>query len=397
MASRASPGGPCANTAYILMRVPAGMDRPIVSPRLVGREACLDALDETLDQVRSGRGQTVWISGEAGVGKTRLLAALTDRALRHGFAQSLQGACFERDQSIPYAPFADAVRSLVDGLDPVRVVKRVGPDVARLLPELGLAPADNDPQQLRRRVIEGLIAVLTDLATRGPIVCVIEDLHWSDESSLEAFGIVARRLREQPVLLVGTFRDDEVPPALMVLLSELDRTRLASEVHLAPLDRTQVEQVLRAIFGSQRPPRASLTDQIFELTDGNPFFVEELLRSIIASRRAAPAASQDRLYLEDLKLPRTIEEAVRRRTRALSDTARRVMVLAATMGRRFELPVLESLTEVDSATLQDAVKELVDSQLVVEQSNDQFAFRHALTRQAIHAQVLGRERRHLHQ
>lgn len=376
--------------------MPPGLDRPLVCPVLVGREADLAALGEVIREVGVGSGRTVLLSGEAGVGKTRLIGALCARATSDGFAHVLQGACFERDRSLPYAPFVDALRALVAGLSPVDAAGRVGADVAGLLPELGLPPVEDDPLQMRRRVVEGLVALLRRLAAPGPLVWVMEDLHWSDDSSLEAFAILARRLRHEPVLLVGTYRDDEVQPGLTALLSELDRARLSSSLCLSPLDRDEVGTMLRALLDLKRPPRAALVQQVFELTDGNPFFVEELLRSMLAGQQPASAGNWDRVYVDDVRLPRTIEEAVRRRTGLLGTAARQVVVRAAIMGRRFEFPVLASLTQLDHTALHEAIRELVDVQLVVEESEDQFAFRHALTRQAIQAQVLARERRVLH-
>jgi hypothetical protein len=131
------------------------------------------------------------------------------------------GCCFERDRAVPYAPFVDALRAFVGSLQPAQAVELIGVDLAALLPELGVeSQPESDPKQKHERVIEGLVRLLSGLASRHNLLLLIEDLHWADSISLEVFGTLARRLRAQPVLLVGTLRDEQVDSGLESLLAE---------------------------------------------------------------------------------------------------------------------------------------------------------------------------------
>lgn len=355
------------------------IDRPVICPALIGRDTYVEALDRFLEHVGPTHGQTVLIGGEAGVGKSRLLATLRTRAEAVG-ASVILGCCYERDRAVPYAPFVDALRVFVGSLQPPQAFELIGADLAALLPELGVGSEHEvDPRQKYERVIESLVRLLTGVASRHNLVMLIEDLHWADSVSLEVFGTLARRLSAQPVLLVGTFRDEQVEPGLESLLAELERARLSTELRLRRLDGEQVEAMLRAIFGNARRFDRDFARRVFELTDGNPFFVEEILRSP-----------------HELRLPRTVHDAVQRRTARLSAQAKQIVVLAAVSGRRFEFPLLQRVAGVEESTLLESVKELISAQLVVEESNDRFAFRHALTRESICAQLLGRERRNMH-
>src|SRR5262249_27579857 len=169
------------------------------------------------------------------------------------------------------------------------------------------------------------------------------------------------------------------------------------EILLAHLKRDEVEAMLQAIFAFPRSTRGELADLLYTLTEGNPFFVEEILKSLIASGEIFYANGRwQRKELRELQLPCSVQDAVQQRTDQLSESARRVLILAAVAGRRFDFALLQALTQHDEDHLLQLFKELIAAQLVVEESADQFAFRHALTRQAVYADLLVRERKALH-
>ena len=240
-------------------------------------------------------------------------------------------------------------------------------------------------------------AFVSGLARERSLLILVEDLHWSDEASLELLLYLIRRTAATPLALLLTYRGDERGAALSRFLAEIDRERIATELVLQPLGLPQVEQQVRAILDLPRPAGTAFVRALHGLTGGNPFFVEEVLRALIAAGDIYPShEGWHRKPLDQLRVPRSVEDAVQRRSALLSPTTREVLTLAAVVGRRFDFDLLHSLSGLDEAALVAAIKELIAAQLLIEVSADHFAFRHALTRQAVYASLMARERRALH-
>src|SRR5712692_2100645 len=381
---------------------------PIICPVMIGRVQEVTHLRMLVDRAKSGKGQVVLLSGEAGIGKSRLVAEVKTEAVSRDFLL-MQGSCFPTDHAIPYAPLLDLLRSHFSShseAKPAPEVERIAQAFLPLLPDVGyVLPGGTslptliplDPEQEKRRRFETLAHFLTSQARVRPVLLVVEDLHWSDDTSLEFLHYLARRCSAHQLLLLLTYRSDEARPSLRHFLAQLDRERLTQEILLVRLTRDEVEAMLRAIFALPRSARLELHDPIYALTEGNPFFVEEVLKSLIAAGEIFYANGRwDRKPLGELHIPRSIQDAVQQRTDQLSDSARRVLTLAAVAGRRFDFGLLQQLTQYDEQQLLQLMKELIAAQLVVEESAEQFAFRHALTRQVVYADLLVRERKALH-
>src|SRR6266516_2582211 len=384
----------------------------VVCPILIGRTAELAAFHLLLDRAKSGQGQIVLLSGEAGIGKSRLAAEAKTYATAQGFLL-LQGQCFPTDRSCPYAPLLDLLRSHLAASPREQVATEMGSlasALSPLLPDLLPLPSDLpsrpplDPEQEKRRLFAALAHLFLRQATQQPVLLIVEDLHWSDQTSLDFLHYLARRCAASPLLVLLTYRSDEVHPSLSHFLAHLDRARLAQEFALAPLTRSEVSAMLHAIFALRRsaftmPPleQGELLDAMYPLTEGNPFFIEELLKSLMeAGDIFYEQGGWKRKELGELHIPRSVQDAVALRTGRLSEGARQVVHLAAVAGRHFDFALLQALTQQDEAQLLPLIKELIAAQLVVEESAEQFAFRHALTRQAVYAQLLARERNALH-
>jgi DNA-binding CsgD family transcriptional regulator/tetratricopeptide (TPR) repeat protein len=372
------------------------LDQPLVCPVLIGREPFTRALAELRTAALAGAGRVVLISGEAGIGKSRLLSEVRAACQAEGW-QVLEGNCFEQDQAVPYSAWTDLFRRTLSGnlrAEALRALGRGGGEIARLLPELADLPglqqaaASSDPQQQKQRLIAEIEHFHATLAASAPLAVLIEDIHWADEATLELLIHAARKVASRRMLIVATYRSDEAGDILGHTLAELDRLRVATELPLDRLEPAEVREMLRATLDPSRAPRGDFAQTVYQLTEGNPFFIEEVLRSV-----HPPGALGN---VTDLGIPRSVREAVRRRFQRLSGPSRRVAELAAVAGRRFDFDVLRRICDVDEAELLTPIKELVAAQLITEAEGDEFSFRHALTREAIYSGLLAREKRHIH-
>jgi DNA-binding CsgD family transcriptional regulator len=380
-------------------------ERSVICPVLIGREGALGSVRAVLDRARGGAGNILLVAGEAGIGKSRMLRETTAEARDRGFVV-LKGACFEADRAAPYAPLLDLVRELSATASPMAVAHLLAPAAAELVrafPELASIFPDLPPHEAldseheRRRLFHGVAETIARLGRTQPVMLAIEDVHWGDEASLELFLHLARRISAQPVTLALSYRSDEVAPPLARLLAELDRTRIATEINLTRFTGAELTTMLAAIFDGAGPGGAFVAT-IFALTEGNPFFVEEVLKALVSAGDVARRA--DGVWharpLTRVQAPRTAVEAVRRRLSGLTVPARDVASMAAVAGRRFDFALLHALTGEDERKLLGHIRELIGAQLVTEESPDRFAFRHALTREAIVGELLARERAALH-
>lgn len=391
-----------------------GFDKAIVAATFIGRVTQLGAFDHWLAQVNTGQSQVICVAGEAGIGKSRLVAEVRTRAEAQGW-QTVQGACFEPDGFLPYAPLIDLLRTHLAHCSRQEVQSVLGiwaAEFVKLLPELalrlpGLPPTPRlDPEAEKRRLFDAFVYIFMGLLegqsgnapmTPHPLLLIIEDLHWCDDTSLEFLRYLVRRLAKRPLLLLCTYRSDEIHPALHHFLAALDREQRPVELRLPPFTPSEVDALVRTIFALQRPVRRAFLDTLCNLTEGNPFFIEEVLKALVTTGDIFYADGQwDRKALTDLQIPRTVQDAVQRRTARLHPSTRQVLNLAAVAGRRFDFALLQAATGHDEATLLAHIKELLAAQLLIEATPDHFAFRHALTQQAIYADLLTRERKTLH-
>jgi DNA-binding CsgD family transcriptional regulator len=381
------------------------VEQAVVCPTLIGRDAALAAARHALDRAGQGHGSTLLVSGEAGIGKSRLVRDLATRAREQGFVV-LEGACFEADRGHPYAPILDMVRVLSASASPALAAHyfaSAASELVMLFPELRSVFQDvplreaGDPEEDRRRLFHAFADSIRALGRVQPLLLVIEDVHWSDDATLDLMRHLTRGIATERSALVMTYRSDEVGPRLSRLLADFDRSRVAADIALQPLGAAQVASMLQAIFGAQPAFENSFVDTLHGLTEGNPFFVEEVLKGLVVAGDLVETDGAWRAKpLEHVRVPRTATEAVGRRLAGLSEAAREIGSIAAVAGRRFDFALLQELTHSDERQLLTLVKELIAAQLVVEESADQFAFRHALTREAMRARLLVRERVALH-
>jgi DNA-binding CsgD family transcriptional regulator len=361
------------------------MDAGFVSPVMVGRSGQMAEMKRVFGQVCEGSPGVVLLGGEAGAGKSRLITEFTDAVA--GQAVLLSGGCVDLgDAGLAFAPYTAALRGLVRqfGADEVAALVPGGvpAELGRLLPALG-APRPPDPGPggdagtARARLFEELLGLLENLADRQPVVMVIEDVHWADRSSRELLAFLARNLRPPAaVLIVVSYRTDGLKAGhpLRPLLAELDRLTLVVRVELPRLSRREVIAQIRAILAG--PVRAGLAEQVASRADGNPMFVEVLLSS-------------------GGRLPESLRDLLLARVQRLPEDAQDLLGAAAVAGAEFGQPLLEAATGISEEILSAGLRPAVAAGVLVT-SDDGYAFRHALIREAVHAGLLPGERRRWH-
>lgn len=378
-----------------------------LAPCMIGRREQLAALAEHLQQARAGAGRLILLVGEAGAGKTRLVRAFLEQVHAKAGVEVLQGHCYEQDPAIPYGPFLDLLGALLRAHPPEAVLAAAGPlsgELTALLPELAPgapAPAAGDPQSQKRRLFDALYRVLRPQGSGRCRVLVLEDLHWADQTSQELLHYLLRAGQHDPLLILSTYRSDELHRRhpLAHFLAQLARERAYHEVRIAPLSEPELTQMLEVTL--ERAVPGAFVAALADWTGGNPFFVEEILRALLdqvpldAVIQAAPRGSAT----AHLAIPLSIKDSIQRRTADLDAATLEVLQYAAVIGRRFEFDLLLRLTGLEEVALVRAVERLVERQLVAEElgtQEDRYSFRHALSREAVYEDLLGRHRRLKH-
>jgi len=360
------------------------MGAGLVSPVMVGRSEQLAELKQLCDQVCAGSPAVALLSGEAGVGKTRLTteftAGLDDRVVL------LSGGCVDLGRAgLAYAPFTAALRGLVRQLgaeDVASLLPGGAPaELGRLLPALGAARprgADTDDAgTARARLFEEFLGLLENLADRRPVVLVIEDAHWADQSSRDLLSFLARNLQPPTaVLILVSYRTDDLDRGhpLRPLVAELERLPQVHRVELRRLSRREVIAQIRGVLDGPGP--AGLVEEVAQRSDGNPLFVEVLLES-------------------GGRLPQSVTDLMLARVGQLPEGTQRVLAAAAVAGAWFGQPLLEAATGLGEAELSDSLRPAVAAGVLVT-DNDGFTFRHALIREAVLAGQLPGERKRWH-
>jgi tetratricopeptide (TPR) repeat protein len=374
---------------------------------MIGRAGQLGAVGALIERAQDGTAQTALIAGEAGIGKSRLVAEAKTLARARGF-RVLEGNCFEQDRSLPYSAVLEVIRSCFTARPPVELADflgplaselvKVAPELSLMLPGIAASPALESEQE-KRRLFYAMAQLIDAFAAQQSLLIVFEDLHWSDEATLQFLTYYAHylaRANQHAVLLLMTYRSDEVDQQLRHFIADLVRRRLTSEIALAPLTMAETDVMVRAICRLQRPVRRDVLETLYSRTEGNPFFIEEILNASVSAKAQLLGEGPDVPLVDALMIPGTVQDAVHRQASKLGSSASRLLDLAAVTGQRFDLTLLEELSGQSSSLLIDGMKELLAAQLVVEESADLFRFRHALTREAIYSQLLARERRAMH-
>ncbi|WP_281397712.1 helix-turn-helix transcriptional regulator [Actinomadura alba] len=372
------------------------MNPSVVSPVFVGRTAELAMLTDLYTAVRQGAPAAVLLGGEAGVGKTRLVNEFVDLVGSadgsdgsddgaHATARVIVGGCLWLSSAgLPYAPFTAMLRQLVRdiGLDEIAALMPGGTtrDLARLLPGFGEIAAEPDAETGRVRLFEQMLTLLERLAERAPLVLVIEDAHWADRSTRDLLTFLIRNLRHGPVMLLVTYRSDDLHRAhpLRPMLAELGRVGGVVGLDLPRLARGEVAAQLGGILG--RPAEPGLVEAVYGRSEGIPLFVEATAGCAGDPGGGVPESLRDLLLAGVQRLPEETQELLR---------------TASAGGERVGHELLAAVSGLDDRALTAALRPAVDGNVLVA-GTDGYTFRHALIREAVHEDLLPGEHSRTH-
>ena len=350
---------------------------------LVGRGAELARLTAAVERARTGQPAAVLLGGDAGVGKTRLLTELC-RQTRAAGATVLVGHCVDLGAvGLPYLPFAEALRELAGAAgpdSPVADALRDRPALDRLVTRPGRAPAPapaGNDDAARLQLFDAVSGVLAEAAEAAPpLLLVLEDLHWADQSTRDLLAFLLARLRAEKLAVVASYRADDLHRRhpLRPLLAELGRLPAVQRLELAPFTPAELGDYLRVVSGARVPDR--LVRDVLARSEGNAYFAEELL-----------AAGLD----GDRELPTGLVDVLLARLEGLPPAVQRIARVASVAGRRVGHSLLQAASGLSDAGVEEALREAVTHHVLVADGGS-YRFRHELLQAAVYGDLLPGER-----
>ena len=364
---------------------------------LVGRQAPLQRLRAELKAVEDGGAGLVLLAGEGGIGKTRLAAELACEASAFTV---LYGRC-DDEELFPFGPWirmlGGYLERVPDGELPALLVDD-GPDLARLLPDLRVRvpelppPQAGDPESERQHLFGAVTALIERLADRAPILMILDDLHWADRSSLLLARQLIRSTREHRLLVLGTYRDNELSGRhpLFETLADLERDRPLPRLHLDGLDLEEVSVLVGESHAS--PVDQHTVRTIRDETNGNPFFVKQLARDLEEGGDAARRQSGG------FHVPDGLRDVLQSRIGRLPEGSERVLQVASLVGREFDLPIIERVVDMPEDDLLDALDAAVRAGMLNEDTSrpGRYSFAHSLLRKTLEEELTATRRARFH-
>lgn len=376
--------------------------------RLVAREQELAEMEGVWRRVVAGAGHVLLVSGEPGIGKTRVVRELMARAQASG-AKAFYGQC-NAEGGAPYAPMAQIIRqgfddaSLADVALPAAIVADLAilaPDLHARFPNLLPNPA-LDAASEQQRVFESVVSACVGLAARAPLLIAIDDVQWADSGSLFLLRHLAMRTRNMRILLICAYREvdlDEARPWHQVML-DLNRERLATRIKLASLSREQARAMLGALFDEEISD--AFLDGVYRETEGNPFFIEEVCKALIEDGNLVFQNGRwQQPNMDQVEVPQSVRIAIQMRVGRLPQATQDVLRLAAILGRQFDYDVLRRASELSEDDVLGAVENAERAQLISEAQGARlgqtvFSFSHVLIAAALRESLSGLRRQRLH-
>jgi predicted ATPase len=383
---------------------PVEREHHVPGERLIGRERELAQLTGALDELAKGRGRMFLISGEPGIGKTRLADELSARAQARGL-RVIWGRCWQGGGAPAFWPIVQIIRACAERPDFAQLTEALGAgieQVAALAPEI-VRPAPTheeragskqiDPERARFLLFDAVASLLTSLAQQEPFVLVLDDLHDADIATLQMLRFLASALKVSSILLIGTHREADVERSaeLRSLFSEL--TREVSQIPLRGLSESEVADLVRN--RSAVAPDERFVTTLHRTTGGNPLYLHGVVQMLAGEGNLE---HQERLTASDLKLPANVRGAIQRQLSVLSERTNSVLVAAAALGIEFDLAPVGRVTAIPIREILDSLDEAAGARIIaaVPESRGHYRFTHALIRSAIYDSLGSKERIELH-
>jgi class 3 adenylate cyclase len=404
-AASAAPAEPQTEVAEVLDRLTDGA--------FVGREGERDELRKALDEVVAGYARVAVVTGDAGIGKSRLASEVAAYASLRG-AQVLWGRCYEGEGSPTYWPWVQVMRAYAQTREPDALASELGSgasDVAQVVSELRTRlphlpePPELDPEHARFRLFDSITSFLRNAASTRPLAIFLEDMHLADKPSLLLLSFLARELGSTRILLVCTYRDAELGDdhPLNEAQASLSHVRGYQRIRLRGLSKREVVALLKELSHQslETAEEQAFADAVYDESGGNPYFIEELIRHLIESRAIYQRDGKwvsDARHIHELGIPQGIREVVDRRIARLSPDCRALLSTASALGAKFRLEVLERISGLPAPAVIDLVREAVDA-VVLSPAPDElnrYRFTQVATRDALYKGLAHARRAELH-
>jgi len=416
-------------------------------PSFSGRQNEIARLAEYLQECLKGKGRTVFVVGEAGIGKTRLANELIDRANELGF-RVLRGQCLPGSPS-PYIPFEDALRDFFkiskedsDAIAKGKIsdtIRRQAPEISEAVENIGLllktgsviAVQEKEvglrawlkgtrqereiglkewlkgpkplayqeytvdmsrAESLKERFLQTVSSLIVEVAKREPVLLFLDDLHWADPSSLALLHLISRRIKDSRALIIGAYRSEELvgkegPIVLAETLQLMSREDLFVKIELKPLGKEAYSKILRHTFQSDFGNE--FVDRVYDETEGNPLFALETLRLLVEEGAIQPRNGNWALSLpvSKVRIPDKVKDVILRRVARVSEEDRRILELAAVIGEEFESPTIQELLGINRLKALQSLSSIEKMHTLIQSVESGYRFTHSKVREVIYGEL----------
>jgi tetratricopeptide (TPR) repeat protein/KaiC/GvpD/RAD55 family RecA-like ATPase len=380
--------------------------------QLIDRVEEMGLLRKAADRAVHGEGGVVFLYGEAGIGKTRLARELGAYAHSQGM-QVLSGRCpalFRMDGVPPYVLWEEVIKDYLEICTPEQLFRVIGSypiEVSKLVPELKQKlrtfpqSFPLSPEHSRDRLFEAVSQFFTNISREAPLLVILDDLQWTDQSSLLLMHYLARGVYKESLLILGAYRDtyvDDQHP-LSPVLTELNRERLLQSVSLRRMSYDDVSEMIKQILEQDDVPR-EFCELVYGKTRGNPFFVEEVIKSLKEEKVIYPEEKRWKIErVSRIEFPKTVRSVIKRRISRLDDDSQRVLTIASFVGKDFTFEALGEVTGIEEDKLLEIMEKMLKTGLIKEsvvRGEDVFSFSDIMVRDVVYEEVSRLRRRRLH-